>query len=164
MGEDPFWGEFWAHAGLTSGEQALLARARGALHAALARLSCGPEDFGMIHADLHPGNLLVDDGALSVIDFDDAAFGWYLYDLAVALNHHQAAANFGDLKAALLAGYRSRRPLSAEAEARLDMFLLVRRLAIIGWLHQRPEIDGAAHLAATKSLTIALCEAYLAGE
>jgi hypothetical protein len=42
------------------------------------------------------------------------------------------------------------------------MFLLARRLAVIGWLHQRPEIDGAAYLQEMKPLTCQMCEAFLA--
>ena len=38
-----------------------------------------------IHADLHAGNILVRDGGVTVIDVDDAGFGWHVYELAVAL-------------------------------------------------------------------------------
>jgi Ser/Thr protein kinase RdoA (MazF antagonist) len=162
MGADPNWGRFWEHPDLTPEERALFERTRAALHGALAALPREPAHFGMIHADLHPGNLLVDGERLSLIDFDDAAFGWYLYDLAVTLMHHQGKPGFDDLAAALLAGYRSRRALSAEEPARLPMFLLVRRLAVIGWLRQRPEIDAADRLAAMKPLTRQLCEGFLA--
>jgi len=41
---------------------------------------------GLIHADLHAWNVLVDDaGELTAIDFDDAVIGPYLYDLAMPL-------------------------------------------------------------------------------
>jgi Ser/Thr protein kinase RdoA (MazF antagonist) len=41
---------------------------------------------GLIHADLHAWNVLVDeDGDLTAIDFDDAVIGPYLYDLAMPL-------------------------------------------------------------------------------
>jgi Ser/Thr protein kinase RdoA (MazF antagonist) len=165
MGAEPSWGPFWEHASLTPGEQALMAAAGAKLHAALTALPRDPAHWGMIHADLHHGNLLIAGEALSVIDFDDAAFGWYLYDLAVALTHYQRREDFAALEAALLAGYRSRRALSDEDEARLGMFLLVRRLAVIGWLHQRPEVDTAGeYLAGMKPLTCRLCEDFLAAE
>lgn len=45
-----------------------------------------PSDVGLVHADLHAWNLLVDDaGRLTAIDFDDAVVGPYLYDLAIPL-------------------------------------------------------------------------------
>ena len=45
-----------------------------------------PADLGLVHADLHAWNLLVDDeGGLTAIDFDDALVGPYLYDLVIPL-------------------------------------------------------------------------------
>jgi Ser/Thr protein kinase RdoA (MazF antagonist) len=161
MGESPAWGPFWEHAGLSHSEQQLFAAARIKAHLALATLPRDPEHWGMIHSDLHHRNLVYDGHALSIIDFDDAGFGWYVNDLAVALMHQQRRPDFAALQAALLTGYRARRPFSAEDEARLPLFLLVRRLAVIGWLHQRPEIDGAAYLADMKPLTCQLCEDFL---
>jgi Ser/Thr protein kinase RdoA (MazF antagonist) len=161
MGEAPSWGAFWEHAGFTRDQQGLMAATRAKLHVVLGALPRDPAHWGMIHADLHYNNLLIDGEALSVIDFDDAAFGWYLYDLAVALTHHQQRAEFDELQGALLAGYRARRPLSEEDEALLPAFLLARRLAVIGWLHQRPEIDAADYVAEMKPLTLQLCEELL---
>jgi Ser/Thr protein kinase RdoA (MazF antagonist) len=79
----------------------------------------------------------------------------------VALVHYQRREDFDELQGALLAGYRDRRALSDEDEARLPMFLLVRRLAVIGWLHQRPEVDSGEYLAGMKPLTCRLCEDFL---
>jgi hypothetical protein len=36
----------------------------------------------------------------------------------------------------------------------------VRRLAVIGWLHQRPEIDPGPRLAELKALALAGCQAF----
>jgi len=160
MSEAPHWGAFWEHAAGTPAERALMAGTRERLYGALARLPRDPPNFGMIHADLHHGNLLVDGERLTVIDFDDAAFGWYLYDLAVSLHACATRPDFADLQAALLRGYRTRRELVAEAEALLSMFLLARSLAVIGWLHQRPEIDPGPRLAELKAVALAGCEAF----
>jgi Ser/Thr protein kinase RdoA (MazF antagonist) len=141
MGPAPRWGPFWDHAALTAEDRDLVIRARDVLH---ARLSALPQDlavFGMIHADLHPGNLLVRDGDLAIIDFDDAAFGWRVYDIAVALNYQQAAPDFAAVRDAFLAGYRQVRDLPEAEAAQLPLFLLVRSLVQLGWLHERPEID-----------------------
>jgi Ser/Thr protein kinase RdoA (MazF antagonist) len=51
-----------------------------------AHVPQGREDVGLVHADLHAWNVLVDDdGALTAIDFDDAVVGPYLYDLVIPL-------------------------------------------------------------------------------
>jgi Ser/Thr protein kinase RdoA (MazF antagonist) len=42
------------------------------------------ESFGMIHFDYNDGNYLIDfdSGLITVYDFDNACFGWYMFDLA----------------------------------------------------------------------------------
>ncbi|MBX3706769.1 MAG: phosphotransferase [Pseudomonadales bacterium] len=140
MGREPFWGRFWEYPALTETQGALLARVRGRLHAWLDALPRTPETWSLIHADLHAYNLLVHEQALAVIDFDDTGFGWHQYDLAVALRHYQGEPSFGYLRDALLRGYRRRRPLTDAVAAQIPTFILVRRLASVGWLMQRPEL------------------------
>ena len=45
-----------------------------------------PEVFGLMHADLHYGNLLFEGDTVRAIDFDDCGFGNLLYDMAPMLN------------------------------------------------------------------------------
>ncbi|GIN87102.1 hypothetical protein J6TS2_34880 [Heyndrickxia sporothermodurans] len=42
------------------------------------------ESFGMIHFDYNDGNYMIDfdNGQITVYDFDNSCFGWYMYDLA----------------------------------------------------------------------------------
>jgi homoserine kinase type II len=72
---------------------------------------------GLIHQDLFPDNLLVDeDGALAaVLDFEQATRGPFVYDLAVLLNAWcwDGRAILGDAVQAVIAAYR---PLSTEEE------------------------------------------------
>ena len=49
----------------------MLGRLAAALRARLAAFGTGPARYGLIHADIRLANLLVDDGRVSVIDFDD---------------------------------------------------------------------------------------------
>jgi len=140
MGQQPFWGRFWEHDALDATASALLARARARLHADLAALPRTPDTYGLIHADLHAGNLLVHESKLAVIDFDDAGFGWHQYDLAVALLPYRDEPNFWQIHEAVLRGYRSRRALADAAAALIPQFMLIRRLASVGWRMQRPEL------------------------
>jgi Ser/Thr protein kinase RdoA (MazF antagonist) len=161
MGEAPFWGPFWDHPVFSRAERRLVIETRERLRGALTRLGRDPSIFGVIHADLHDGNLLVDGERLTVIDFDDCGFGWHLYDIAVALVHRQRSPHFVAIQQALVRGYRTRRALGDEAVALIPMFLLIRGLAQIGWLHQRPEIDASATIRATADRLCAQCEAFV---
>lgn len=50
----------------------------------LLELDRNRESFGMVHFDFNDGNYAIDfdTGQLTVFDFDDSCFGWYMYDLA----------------------------------------------------------------------------------
>ena len=160
MGSKPHWGPFWEHKGLSAGERRLVLDTRERLHAALTQLEQSPATYSMIHADMHPGNVLVDDGKLTVIDFDDAAWGWHAYDIAVALVHQQDGPNYAAFERAYVAGYRSVRPISDELLALVPMFRLVRGLAQIGWYHQRPELDRSARFDEMKAGVLEQCRSF----
>jgi Ser/Thr protein kinase RdoA (MazF antagonist) len=164
MGEAPFWGPFWEHPALTRAERGLFLQARERIRGAMVRYGKRPATYGVIHADLHPGNLLAAGEALTVIDFDDSAFGWHVYDIAVALFHQQRSPQFDAIQRAFLRGYQARRALSEETLSLIPTFLLARGLAQIGWLLQRPEIDATRYIRGAIERACAQCEALeLAG-
>ena len=149
MGTTPFWGRFWEHPALPPAIARRFADARAQLHARLRDMGTR-SNFSLIHADLHPGNVVLTDADVHIIDFDDSGFGWHAHDLAVALFDHAGSAEHGALRDALLRGYREVRALPAAIEDDIATFTAIRGLAIIGWLMQRPEVDGHdlnAHLA-----------------
>lgn len=86
-----------------------------------------PEDLpqGVIHADLFPDNVFFEKTAVSgLIDFYFACHDMLAYDLAIMLNAwcFEADVNFNITKArALLAGYQSVRPMSADEIAALPI-------------------------------------------
>ena len=77
MGNTPYWGRFWEHPSFCRGAQRCCSTSRRGMHASLERWAASPSVYSMIHADMHPGNVLVDGDRLTVIDFDDAGFGWH---------------------------------------------------------------------------------------
>ena len=97
-------------------------------------LGKGPEVFGLIHADLHYFNLLFGHGVVRAIDFDDCGFGYLLYDFAVMLNELLHRADYAELRAGLLAGYRRVRALSPEHEACIDSFIALRQVQDALWV------------------------------
>ena len=162
MGPEPFWGPFWDHAVFTPEERALMLGLRGALHAALLRYGRSAATYSLIHADLHPRNVVVDGTRVAVIDFDDAGWGWHLYDLAVALNDYQDHPDFAAFRDAAVAGYRDLRPLPEADLGLLPMFLLIRDAKQIGWFHQRPEIERPALIPALAASVVARARRFVA--
>ena len=162
VGEAPFWGRFWDSPLLHADERALAGAARARIAGRLHAMGKDAARFGLIHADLHPGNVLIDGGALSVIDFDDAAFGWHAFDMAVALFYAWARPNFPAIRDAFLAGYGRARRLAPDIEQDLSLFLLLRGLSLIGWRDQRPELDPTAFLTAWKGRLMEGCRGLLA--
>jgi len=45
------------------------------------------DGYGLVHADLHFANFIVDppSGAITLFDFDDCVYGWYVMDIAMPL-------------------------------------------------------------------------------
>ncbi|PFM64299.1 aminoglycoside phosphotransferase [Bacillus cereus] len=43
------------------------------------------ETFGLMHGDIHPGNFHYDGKELTIFDFDDAAYNYFIHDLAMVL-------------------------------------------------------------------------------
>jgi Ser/Thr protein kinase RdoA (MazF antagonist) len=159
MGPAPFWGPFWSHPALSAGERQLLIGTRDQMHGILTRYGEQSDTWSLIHADLHPGNLLLQDDELTVIDFDDAGFGWHQYDIAVALVHYETHPHYAAIEQALLQGYRRQRPLSPAAEAMIPVFRLIRHMVSIGWLYQRPEL-GRPLSPRYKDAVCAACRAF----
>jgi Ser/Thr protein kinase RdoA (MazF antagonist) len=84
----------------------------------------GPDVYGLIHADLGvDANVLFWGGEARAIDFDDSGFGYWVYDLAVSLEHCQEDAAFQQFRDALLDGYAEGRSLPEGCPEHLELFL-----------------------------------------
>jgi Ser/Thr protein kinase RdoA (MazF antagonist) len=102
-----------------------------------------PSKMGLIHADLHFGNMIWREGEVKPIDFDDCGHGLRLYDLAVTLA--QCGRYFKEVgkvearssKRALLMGYESFIELSEADLSILPYLVATRELAMLGWLYGR---------------------------
>jgi Ser/Thr protein kinase RdoA (MazF antagonist) len=143
LGPRGHWGDWRQACGLSGAGEALLARTAAAIGTALARYGTAPDRFGLIHGDLRLANLLVDGDRLSVIDFDDCGFGWFLYDFAAAVSFFEDAPTVPALMAAWVEGYRRLAPLSAEDLGVLPALILLRRMLLLAWVASHPEAPTA---------------------
>ncbi len=162
VGPDPLWGRFWEIPEQQHHRQ-LFAGARDTIHRRLTALGSRQSQFGLIHADLHSRNVMVHDDRMIVIDFDDAGFGWYIHDLAMALHPVMDEPWFAQVRDAMVEGYRSVHPLDADELDLLPTFLTMRSLMLVGWLHARPELGLGEHLPAIIGRAARHVEQHLTG-
>jgi Ser/Thr protein kinase RdoA (MazF antagonist) len=146
VGEAPLWGRFWELTDLTPSQRSLLISVREGCARDLAAYGSGPDRYGLIHADFVPENILVNGSDMRVIDFDDAGYGWYLFDIATSLYFITGDSTYGSARDALLRGYRGERALVGEVLRWLAVFLAVRGTTYLGWVHTRPDSETAREL------------------
>lgn len=93
--------------------------------------------FGLIHNDFHQGNFFVHNGMITVFDFDDCAYNWFAYDLAVSYYHAywQASSFTPENKefskqfwTHFLHGYRMEHSIQKEMLEQIPLFLKLREI------------------------------------
>ena len=148
FGAEARWGRWQDGIGVGPAEHQILTRLDEKLKQRLTAFGAGPERFGLVHADTRLANLLVHDGAVSVIDFDDSGFGWYLYDLGTSVSFFEHEPAVPSLLDSWLTGYRRAGRVEAEDEAEIWTFILFRRLLLVAWIGTHQAVDIAAELGA----------------
>ena len=139
VGPNPLWGRFWENPHLTASQVALFSAFRDRALQALTAL--GPTlDYGLIHADAVPENVLVSQDGVFLIDFDDGGFGFRLFDLATAANRLDRHDPSGHASARFLQGYQDRRPIDLSA---MPLFRSLRAMTYVGWVISRLNEPGA---------------------
>jgi Ser/Thr protein kinase RdoA (MazF antagonist) len=86
----------------------------------------GPDAYGLIHADLGVDANLLFWGSppeARAIDFDDSGFGYWMYDLAVSLEHCRDDRAYPKFRDALLQGYAEVRSLPSRQVEQLELFM-----------------------------------------
>ncbi len=133
VGEHPRWGR-WEDKELTPEEFALFEMAQEKALSVISHVSKTADTWGLIHADLRPSNIIAAaDGTLTVIDFDDSGFSYFLYDYASALSFVEHEPYAPDMAKAWMAGYQEVTPLSQEQIEVASALSMIRRLQMVGW-------------------------------
>lgn len=137
VGPGALWGSASRLLSLSTAERSVLGEAEQRLARELRTLPRTFERFGAIHADFTFENLLVVDGGLAVLDFDDAGDGWYLFDLATPFFWCTGNPDAPRHLESLVSGYAASRSLTEEDVAAWHPLLLARALSYLGWSSDR---------------------------
>ncbi|MCY3884537.1 MAG: phosphotransferase [Gammaproteobacteria bacterium] len=141
VGESPFWGRFWESPVLDNPRKDSLLSIRNYIKEILLEYESLSPPYSLIHADLHASNVVTNGPRLHIIDFDDSGFGWHAFDLAVALHNLRDSTHYDKFKSLLLDGYSDVLPISEKDIEMIELFLVVRSLASIGWVTARPDLN-----------------------
>ena len=97
------------------------------------------DTFGLVHFDLHDANVFVDKNNLTVIDFDDCQYDWFIADIAIVLFH--VAWRFSDQNnnreqvmkkfyPAFIKGYLETHPLADEWLESIPNWIQLRHISL----------------------------------
>lgn len=161
---DGAWGDWRIAPGVTPANRPVLDQLEAVLWQRLAAYGTGPDRYGLIHADMRLGNLLVDGDRVTLIDFDDCGFCWFTYDFAAAISFHETHATVPALRSAWLEGYQAVRVLTDADIAAMDSMVMLRRMALLAWIGSHAETALAEqHRHGFADGTARLAERYLKG-
>ncbi len=102
-----------------------------------------PDAYGMIHADMYPENVLFRAGEVRPIDFEDCGYGYWLWDVAVALCLWPWTEDWHWKRDALLDGYAKTRTLPDAQLKHLDLFMEAQYATMVLWATLFIKVDPA---------------------
>lgn len=117
---------------ILDGAQAVVAEKRAQTLEVIHGLPKDEGGYGLIHTDLHFANFFVDveTGTVTIFDFDDCAYGWYVMDIAMTLLDAVVVQTSTDRETfaaafmkSYLRGYTAETPLSGFWASQLPHFL-----------------------------------------
>jgi Ser/Thr protein kinase RdoA (MazF antagonist) len=100
---------------------------------AMEALGKGSDAFGLIHADLYPENVLYRNGQACPIDFEDCGYGYWLWDIAVALCEWAWKPDWERMRDAFHDGYAQIRTLPEAQWNLLDLFVATQFATMLLW-------------------------------
>jgi Ser/Thr protein kinase RdoA (MazF antagonist) len=96
-------------------------------------LGKGKDAYGMIHADLFPENVIFKGGQARLIDFEDCGYGYWMWDIGMALHPWAWTEKWDEMREAFLAGYTQIQPIPDSQLQHLDLFIAAHHATMVIW-------------------------------
>ncbi|WP_298217622.1 phosphotransferase [Halothiobacillus sp.] len=95
--------------------------------------------YGLIHADMRPTNVLLHDGGVVTIDFDDCCHSWYLFDVAATVSFLEHRPDMPEWLGHFISQYQNQTKLSKQEVDLLPFFIGLRRVQLMAWYFSHRE-------------------------
>ncbi|MGW8225906.1 MAG: phosphotransferase enzyme family protein [Anaerolineales bacterium] len=93
----------------------------------------GTDAYGLIHSDLYPENVLFKGREVFPIDFEDCGYGYWMWDIAIALCYWPWTEEWYWMRDAFLKGYAQIRILPESQLRYLDLFMAAQYATMVLW-------------------------------
>ncbi|MBE0670610.1 MAG: phosphotransferase [Anaerolineales bacterium] len=114
------------------------------------------QSYGLVHQDAHQNNFFMDeDGSITLFDFDDCAYSWFINDIAIVLfyismdaeefGYPSTAAFTKEFMLHFLRGYRRAYAIEPAWLKEIPAFLKLRELELYAVVHRDFDIAGIDH-------------------
>ena len=143
---------------LDSAERALIAELKAQIDATLIDLGAASHPQ-LIHADVHPWNLMWHEGEIAVFDFDDCGIGLPIQDLATSLYYLDT----DEQERAFIDGYSTVRELPDHTDHQMRLLKHHRRVLLLNYLFESTNPEHRAMLDRYRARTCELLSAELSG-
>ena len=103
--------------------------------------------YGLIHQDAHEGNFFIDDhDRITLFDFDDSVYGWFIYDIAMVLFYismwdQDTPAFTSRFMPPFLRGYGGENLLDPAWLGEIPHFLKLREIDLYAIIHRSFDLD-----------------------
>lgn len=137
--------------GLLTGRDAAIHDRYLAMTERIERLPRDGDSYGLIHFDAHSANLHVDGDTITLFDFDDCVYNWFIGDIAMVIfymitNADDPPGVLADFLPPFLRGYRAENRLDPRHLPAIHDFLSTREIdlyAVIQRSYDLPDGDAA---------------------
>jgi len=113
----------------------------------LSSLRKDHQSYGLIHQDAHAGNFFVDEeGKITLFDFDDCVYGWYIYDIAMVVfyvitNHEDPVGAGTTFWPHFWRGYQMENDLDPAWLAEMPAFFKLREIDLYAIIHRSFDVE-----------------------